>query len=212
MNLSQVQGISGSSVAITSTGSGSVVDLSDLSAFSTPLGASSLTATNNGVILLNNDVFLLENVAVNWAGSADLPAATIAANNLSLYGIPWHSYRVDVMNAVGPANSWQFYARVPLTNAIQIVGGTPGAGQIFRVYEFQANPPILDLNPLGQQLGQLVLYAVTNQNYRVDAASNLSGLVAWLPWSANISMTNFFRIFAPTNLTAPAQYFRGHKL
>jgi hypothetical protein len=212
VNMSQVQGISGSSVAITSTGAGSVIDLSDLSAFSTPLGASSLTATNSGVILLNNNVFLLENVAINWAGSPALPAATIASSSLSLYGQPWHSYRVDVMPAGGPSNSWQFYARVPLTNAVQLVGSTPGTGQTFRVYEFQANPPILDLISLGQQLGQFVLYGLTNQTYRVETTSNLSSLVSWLPWSPSISMTNSFRIFAPTNLAAPAQFFRGREL
>src|SRR5208337_3005124 len=94
VDLSQVQGISGSSCEITSTGVGSVVDLSNLSAFSTPLGASSLTATNDGVILLNNNVFLLDNVVVNWAGSANLPPAVTAPNSLSLYGPPWQSYWV----------------------------------------------------------------------------------------------------------------------
>ena len=212
INMSLVQGLSGASCALTANGAGSVIDLSSLSGFATPLGASTLTATNGGTTLLTNSVFLLEDVAVNWAGSMILPPVATATNTLSLYGQPWHSYRVEVLDTRNLGNSWQFYTRVPLTNAVQVIGGVPKSWQNFRVHEFVADPPILDLNIVGKQSGQIVLYARTNQTCRVDTATDLAGMILWQPWSSDIAMTNSFRIFAPTALTAPAQFFRGRKL
>jgi hypothetical protein len=66
--------ISGSGTHVISDGAGSVIDLSSLSGFSTPLGASELIERNGGRIHLNNDnVFLLVNVTVNLAGYPPWP-------------------------------------------------------------------------------------------------------------------------------------------
>jgi len=208
IDMSLVQGISGSSCAITADGAVSVINLSNLSAFATPAGASSLIETNGGTVLLNNDVFLLVNVAVSITGNPALPPIVSAGPSLSLYGLAWHSYEVDWRDTRVAGSPWQLYRRVPLTNDIEVVGGPPDPWQDFRVEEFVANPAILDLNLLGGQTGQVVLYAATNQTFRVESTPSVNHPVVWSPFSGDFAMTNSFRILGPFPTTAPMQFFR----
>jgi hypothetical protein len=65
INMSLVQGIFGSGCAISANGTGSVIDLSSLSGFILSGAQGSLVATNGGVILLNDEAWLLANVAIS---------------------------------------------------------------------------------------------------------------------------------------------------
>ena len=189
------------------------MDLSSLSAFATPLGASSLTAQNGGVILLPGNVFLLVNVAVNLPGNPVLPPAVSPGAAVSLYGRAWHSYWVEARDTRDAANPWGLFARVPLTNDIQVVSGPPDSWRAFRVREFMADPPLLDLWPLPSQQGQLVLYGATNVSFRVETTNSLPTPPAgWAPWADTGSMTNTFRILPTFPTTDTQRFWRARQL
>jgi hypothetical protein len=140
-----VESILGGTCRVVSDGSNSEINLSSLSAFATPMGVSELTAKNGGVIILSGNVFLLANVKVMIAGNPWLPSIETPGADVSLYGEPWLSYWVEVRDTRDPANPWELFMRVPLTNAIQVISGPPKSWQSFRVHAFVADPAIVDL-------------------------------------------------------------------
>jgi len=208
VDLREVQSIGGGSCSLLADGTGSVIDLSSLSAFATPLGASSLTAQNGGTILLNHNVFLLVNVALNVpAGNPVLPPVVSAGPSLSLYGRAGHSYWIDVRDTREAGSPWQLYRRVPQTNDIQVIGGPPLPWQAFRVSEFVADPPIVDISPTDLHAAQLVLYGTPGRTFRVQSTDSIDVLPAdWEIWATVADMTNSFRIL-PTFLTTEEKGF-----
>jgi len=203
----------GGSCSISSWNSGSLVDLSNLSAFATPVGASSLAAQSGGVILLSDRVLLLVNVAVDWAGNSLVPPQIPASPSVSLYGRAWHSYWVVVRDTPNPASPWQLFARVPLTNDLEVISGPPVAWQAFRVWEFMADPAIVDLNRVAGGQLQLVLYGATNRSFRVETTNSLDRLPAgWAAWAETGVMTNTFRLFTPFTPTEKQRFYRGKQL
>ena len=191
-----------------------MIDLSSLSAFATPLGASELTAKNSGVILLPGNVFLLVNVAVNVAGNPVLPPVVSPGAAVSLYGRAWHSYWVEVRDTREAAGEWQFWKRVPQTNDIQVISGPPSAWQSFRVWEFVADPAILDLNRISKTNVQMVLYGALPKSFAVQTTTSFDGLPAdWTPSGlATGPMTNSFRIFPAFTPTEEKRFYRGKEL
>jgi hypothetical protein len=188
-----------------------VIDLSSLSGIQTVLSASSLVAQNGGVILLNDQAWLLGNVSINIPpGNAVLPPTLVASNTLSLYGKAWHSYWVEKLDTSNPASGWQFVARVPLTNAFQAFAGAPPPNTAYRVWEFVADPPILDAFRTPGQQYFLVLYGATNKTYQLQSTSDLTPPSIWTPGTV-ISMTNAFRILPPAPFGPPgtSQFFRA---
>jgi hypothetical protein len=213
IGLGSLQSISGYGVRIISDGTSSVVDLSSLSSFATPLGASELTARNGGAILLPTNIFLLVNVAVNIAGNPVLPPVVSAGSSVSLYGRAWHSYWVEQRNTSDSASAWALFQRVPLTNDLQVISGPPEPWQAFRVWEFVADPPIVDLNrSVGGQL-QLVLYGAPPKSFEVQTTNSL-GLrsATWATYGTTGAMTNSFRIFPPFTPTDVKRFYRGKEL
>ena len=210
VELPAAQAISGGYVAILADGIGSVVDLHSLSGFLMS-GQGSLTAQNGGVILLNNQAWLLANVSINIPpGNPVLPPTLIAAPTLTLYGQAWHSYWVEKLDTSNPASGWQFVARVPLTNAFQAFAAAPPLNTAYRVWEFVADPPILDgFRAPGQQYS-LILYGATNKSYQLQSTSDLTPPSTWTAGTV-VSMTNAFRFLppAPIGPSGPRQFFRA---
>ncbi|MBI5383403.1 MAG: hypothetical protein HZA90_01810 [Verrucomicrobia bacterium] len=212
VNLPALESITGGSANFLSDGAGTVIDLSRLSGFLTPQGASSLKAQNGGVILINNSaVFLLANVAVTLPGL--IVQATPA---MVLHGQPWHSYWVEQRDTRQADSPWTFAARVPVTNTFQTFAPAPPPNAAFRVWEFVGDPatgkPLLDIGGVAPQAAQLVLYAMTNRTCRVETTNSLDRLpAAWAPWSADVLMTNSFRLF-PVPVTEAKRFFRAREL
>ena len=205
----------GGPVQVLADGGGSVIDLRGLSSFITRSGQSSLTARNDGILRLYPDAFLLANVAVSIsAGSSSVLPSSVTANNaLMLYGTPWHSYWVERFNTCGSTNGWQFFARVPLTNAFQVFAPLPKPCETFRLWEFVADPPILDASRIGADQVQLVIYGHTNANFQVETAPSLDITPAdWAPWSSTGPMTNTFRIFPSFPAAEEKRFFRTEQL
>jgi hypothetical protein len=198
-------------IQILSDGTGSLIDLSSLSGFVNVVPGSSLTAQYGGVILLNDQAFLLANVSITIPpGNPVLPPALVVSNTLTLYGRAWHSYWVEKRDTSNPASEWQFVARVPLTNAFQAFAGAPPPNTAYRVWEFVADPPILDAFHAPGQQYFLILYGATNKTYQLQSTSDLTPPSTWTPGTV-ISMTNAFRILPPAPFGPPGtcQFFRA---
>jgi hypothetical protein len=208
----RLQSISGGGTSFLANGVGSLIDLSSLSAFTTPLSTSSLTAENGGVILLNCNVLLLQNVAVNWAGCALLPPVIPASGLLSLYAQPWNSYWVETLDTRNATNQWQFYERIPATNDLQVISGSFPSWLAFQVYEFVADPPILDLNRISRTNVQFVLYGAPPNNFGVQTTDSLDTQpIDWSLLETTCAMTNSFRIFAPFAPTDAMRFYRAQE-
>lgn len=189
-------------------GAGSVIDLSRLSCFLTGGFSSSLKAQNGGVILLNNStVFLLANVAVTLPGLIVQPTPAMV-----LHALPWYSYWVEQRDTRWPDSPWQFMARVPMTTTFQTFAPAPPPNTAFRVREFVADPPILDLGQAGNAQTQLILYGATNKTYAVQSTNALSETPGDWPLLETVNMTNSFRIFPPAAATEEKQFFRAREL
>jgi hypothetical protein len=214
ITLSNLSSLNGPEIEVLADGTGSVIDLSHLSSFiSATAVLSSLTAQNGGVILLGTQAFLLQNVAINIpAGNPVLPPLTNSGPNLTLFGTAWHSYLIEQLNTSIPGATWQFFLRVPLTNALQEISSfAPPADIAFRLTDFVADPPLLNLatvSPLGVQI---VLYGATNKTYELDSATSLHLPTLWTS-NAVAVMTNAFRIFPPTDGSGPAKFFRAKQI
>ena len=152
VDLRRLTALATGSVQVTADGTGSVIDLSTLSGFvSVGSSSSSLTARNGGIILLNNQAFLLANVAINIPpGNPVLPATLTASSTLTLYGQPWHSYWVEKRDTRSNTNPWVFVARVPVTVAFQAIGPALDGNTEYRVWEFIADPPLTRPLPGGR--------------------------------------------------------------
>jgi len=213
VNLSNLVSIARHGVALLADGPGAVLDVSRLNSFisqGSPLA--SLTARNNGVILLGTSALLLANVTVDIPpGNPVLPPAFISDPNLTLHGSAWRSYLVEQRSTLNPTNDWQFLQRVPLTNSFQQIAGPPRANTDYRVAEFVVNPSRVDLNrPPGQQV-QRVLYGAPTNTFEVQTKTNLDAIVRWQPLTS-VTLTNPFRIFAPMSTTNAAPFYRARKL
>ncbi len=146
VSLSHVADIHNGTLSFLSDGTGSVIDLSQLSGMVLVNGQGSLTAQNGGTILFNNKAFLLANVAISIApGNPILPPTLIPSQALTLFGTAWHSYRVEELNISQPGIPVATFL-VPLTNSIQVVLSQVPQDTGFVVTELVAQPSILQLS------------------------------------------------------------------
>jgi hypothetical protein len=212
VDLRRLTSLSTGAVQMTADGTGSVIDLTALSGFvSTGSSSSSLTARNSGTILLNNQAFLLANVAINIPpGNPVLPATLIASPNLTLYGQPWHSYWIESRDTRSVSNVWEFEARVPMTTAFQPILPAPGANTEYRVWDFIADPPVLDLFPAAGRQTRCVIYDAPGKTNQLLSATSIAPGTVWQPGATTI-MTNAFRILAPTAATDPVRFYRAKR-
>jgi hypothetical protein len=210
VDLRRLTSLSTGSVQLLADGTGSVIDLTALSGFvSTGNSPSSLTARNGGTFLLNNQAFLLANVAINIPpGNPVLPATLIASPTLTLYGRPWHSYWVESRDTRSGSNPWEFEARIPLTTAFQPVLPAAAANTEYRVWDFIADPPLLDLFPAAGHQTLCVIYDAPGKTNQLLTATSVAPVTVWQPGATTV-MTNAFRILAPTPASDPVRFFRA---
>ena len=212
VDLHRVVSLCTSSMQVTSDGAGSQVNLSGLTAFiSVGNHSSSLTAQNSGVILLGTSAFLLGNVDINIpAGNPVLPQTVVANGGLTLYGRPWHSYWVYMRDTTSESNPWVSCARVPLTNSLQLFASAPALNTEYQVWEFIADPPILDIFPAANRHFQLIVYDTPGKTNDVLKASSLTNGTVWVE-EGYIINTNSFRFLSITN-SYPVRFFRAKRL
>jgi hypothetical protein len=119
---------------------------------------------------------------------------------------------VEQRDARHPANPWQFLARVPQTNQFQTFAAAPPANTALRVWEFVADPAIVDLNRVGGGPVQLVLYGAPPKSYEVQTTNSLDVLPAgWVPLTTTGSMTNSFHLFSAFTPTEPKRFYRARE-
>ncbi len=214
LELGNVTSITDGYAEVIADGNNSVVDLSHLSGFVMQNGQGRLDAVNGGVILLNDEAWLLANVAINiQSGNPVLPPALIASPTLTLYGKTWNSYWIEKRDTSAKAGAWEFVARVPLTNTFQAFAPTPKPNTAYRVREFVADPAILDINLINGTDVQLVLYGQPQISFDVQSAQNIDvSPVVWSPLVATDPMTNSFRILPPLTPAGTKQFYRSRKL
>jgi len=207
IDLGWLESVTGGSVNFAAKGVNSRLDLTRLSAFLTPDGASTLVSQDGGVVPINpGTVFLLANVAVTLPGLITQPSPAMV-----LQGQAWHSYWVEQRDLSSPASPWTFLARVALTNSLQAFAATPPPQTTFRVAEFIADPPIVDLWRLPDQSAQLVLYGATNRTYSLESSARLGAGALWTSIDS-VSMTNAFRVFQPSAMSDPKRFFRARQM
>jgi hypothetical protein len=185
---------------------GSEIDLSQMSGMVLVNGQGSLTAQNGGTILFNNQAFLLSNVAISiGVGNPVLPPTLISSQALTLYGIPWHAYKVQERNTLDPDSPWTTIL-VPATNNFQAIAAAAPANTAFIVEDFIANPPILQLGLAGDET-QLVLFGETNATYQIQSTTDLATPITWTS-NATAIMTNAFRFFPISQAKASVEFLR----
>ena len=211
--LSNLASLNGQYIHVLADGTGSVIDLSHMSSFLSATAASaSLTAQNNGVILLGTQAFLLQNININIpAGNPLLPPVTNSGPNLTLYGVAFHSYLIEQLDTTIPGANWQFFLRVPLTNGLQAVSAASPPNRAFRITDFVADPPLLDLFKVPIQNVGMVLYGAPSKTYELDSATDLGSVPLWAS-NAVAVMTNAFRVLPPVVVSGPERYFRAKQI
>ena len=146
-------------------------------------------------------------------GNPVLPPTLIASPTLTLYGKAWHSYWVERRDTSVPGSSWVFAARVPLTSSFQAFAPAPPPNTAFRVFEFVADPPILELWPQPGQQVQLVLYGAPAKTFELQTTNTLPKLpTTWSFYETTGTMTNSFRIFPPFTPSNPRLFYRAKEL
>jgi hypothetical protein len=206
-NLGSVQD---GSVSFLSDGTGSLINLSQLSRFVISTGQGQISAQDDGTILFNSQAFLLANVAINIpAGNPILPPTLIASPTLTLCGTAWDSYRIVEMNTLAPGTPVTVLL-VPLTNAFQAIAAAAPPDTAFLITDFVANPPILQLTMTPDSQVQLVLFGLTNGTYQIQSTADLRSPITWTPGGV-AAMTNAFRIFPEMPPAAVLQFYRAEQ-
>ena len=128
--------------------------------------------------------------------------------SLALYGLPFSSYQLQYATNLANPIQWYNLMRAPMTNLLQVFTGlaTHPAAIFYRAYQFNANPPILDINPAAGGSVALTAYGQATTNYAILYTTNISSTVTWHPL-LNFTITNSF---LTTNIgtTNPAMFFR----
>ena len=155
--------------------------------------------------------YLVAGVTGSLASNAFGPGVVSAGASVSLYGKAWHSYWVEVRDTRNPANAWRLFQLVPATNDLQVISGPPKSWQAFRVSEFVADPPLLDIRRDGPLAARLVLYGPLARSFRVESTNLLATApAAWPPTTLSTGpMTNTFRIFPAFPTTEPKRFYRA---
>jgi len=74
----------------------------------------------------------------------------------------------------------------------------PPPNTAFRVWEFVADPPLVELSRIGSGQLQLLLYGAPPKSLEVQAAASLDMPPGgWGTWATTGPMTNSFRLFLP---------------
>lgn len=213
IDLHNVGDISGGTFTVLSRWTGSVVDLSGLTALTPRLGGSSLHTQNGGVILLTDTALLIFNVGLYFEASPNsiIPDFANPGTDMVLYAHAWDAYLIEARDTRVSNSPWTLYLRVPMTNVIQTVAARPPANLAFRVTPLLAEPPALRIDRLADQQTQVTLFGVPGQTYRVESKSVFDTGVLWEN-GPTVTLTNAFRIFPEASSAEPSRYYRARKL
>ena len=214
LNLSHLTTINGFSFVVRADGEGSFIDLSGLTeSVSGAGGQSSLTAENHGLIQFNPQPFVLLNFSLHVPSSRPgLPPISLTGPNIVVHALPGHSYLLEQRRLFPPDAPWEFFRRVPQMDDFQKVFGAPPANTGFRVTEFIADPPVLEMSVLSPTQVQLLLYGTPTGTYQLESVPNLQ-VDSPIPWTLGdvVVMTNAFRFLPPTLSTDPTYFFQAIK-
>lgn len=214
LELATLTGLADGYINLLADGTDSVVDLSQLSGLVLRQKQGQVVAKNGGVILFNEDGMLLSNVSIDIpAGNPVLPPTVTASPSLSLYGKAWHSYWIEVRDATDLASEWNLLFRVPLTNDLQVLTSSPARETVYRVHEFVADPPLVDLWLDAPKTAHFVIYGKPGASFHLEAAAAVPAAPAgWTPWGTSTGvMTNSFRITPTFETTGTRQFFRARQ-
>lgn len=130
-----------------------------------------------------------------------------AGNPLVVYGTPGSAYTVQYSTNLTGTTNWQFFTRVPLTNAFAFLPPNPGApNAIYRSLPLATDPPVLDAIP-NPNSRSLIVYGAAGTNYTLQYSTNLSGVVTWQPL-LSYRLTNSFQYINNLGNTNPQIYYR----
>lgn len=125
----------------------------------------------------------------------------------TLYGRPGASYAIELKsNSINTA--WMDYSRIPLADKSKTFAVVSNLSPSFyRAYEFQADPPSLDL--LGQEGStySFVFYGKPGTRYMVDTAASSTEPVQWLPVRSML-LANSWMYFSVTNSGPEPAFYR----
>jgi hypothetical protein len=155
--------------------------------------------------MFGGEVFIIgrEPILDGWIG-------TNASRMLALYGNPGASYQIVCSTNLLMTN-WLPTWRVPMTNSYALFNANDSLPQVFyRVWEFFADPPILELGGVGTSSMALLLYGEAGTNYGLQATTNLANSNAWFP-AMNFMLTNSFQFISEGTTTNRALFFRAKR-
>ena len=102
---------------------------------------------------------------------------------------------------------------MPLPNAFQTFARAPPPNTVFRVWEFVADPSIVDRYRASRTNVGLVLHGAPPKRFEVQTPTSLDVLpAAWASWAATGPMTNSFRLFPAFTPTEVKRFYRGKEL
>ena len=137
--------------------------------------------------------------------------STLGTPSLTLYGNPGSTHQLQIAPALGVANAWSNWMRVPMTNLMQILPGLnlPTNGIIFyRSFDLRADPPLLELRPSTSAGGAVTVFGLPGVLYRLESGQTVTG-----PWSTVRTFTpsNSFYYVDGLSVTNPAIFYRARK-
>jgi hypothetical protein len=98
-----------------------------------------------------------------------------------------------------------------LTNSFQAFAPAPPPNLEFLVWDFVADPPILDLFPSAGQQALMVIYDTPSKTNQLFSTTSPAAGTTWQSGVVT-KMTNAFRIMAPMPATDPKRFFRAKRL
>jgi hypothetical protein len=211
IEISNLETIVAGNVHVTASGANAVVDLRGLTGFFSDNNGGRFSTSAGGVILLNSDAMLIAGVAFDLQGNPGGPVPPFLApsQSLVLYGQPWRGYRIEARDPSVPGSSWSLYKRVPLTEALELIGPRPPKDVVLRVHAFIADPPEVDIRFAEPGFAETVLYGVPDRAYRLETTTSLN--TGWENGPTR-TMTNSFFIFPGAATTNDARFFRARQL
>ena len=99
-----------------------------------------------------------------------------------------------------------------LAETIIAIAPAPAPNTEYQVWEFVADPPILDLFPAANHHSLLIIYDTPGKTNQILKASNI--LLPGTSWSTDVVtiMTNAFRNLGTTTNSYPVRFFRAKRL
>jgi phosphodiesterase/alkaline phosphatase D-like protein len=130
------------------------------------------------------------------------------ARELTLYGVPGHSYQIQSSTNLGNTSAWTNLALVPMTGLTYVLSNLDRrpAAIFYRAYDFAADPPVLQAY-IGNPSRALLAFGLTGTNYQLQYSTNISSAAFWQPL-VNYTLTNSFQFFTNIGNSNPVIFYR----